>query len=107
MATIERGAHELQALLHQPRQDLDALVNAVQRLSPATVALFRAHSATDHQQLRFYVHTPAGIKDAWGRLMHSVESLTARLEAAGREEVFAPLPRLPELQPLTPEVETS
>jgi hypothetical protein len=56
------------------------------------------------QQLRYYVHTPAGIRDAWQRLMSSVESLTARLEAAGNEETFAPLPKLPEA-PAAPQVE--
>jgi len=42
----------------------------------------------------------------WQRLMHSVTSLTARLEATGREEVFAPLPKLP-AAPVEPRVETA
>jgi hypothetical protein len=105
-ATIARTAHELAHLLHQPRQDLEALLQAVARLSPATVALFRANADVYRQQLRFYEHVPQGIRDAWKRLMASVHSLTARLEASGREEVFAPLPKLP-AAPADPRVETA
>jgi hypothetical protein len=84
MATSARGAHELAHLLHQPRQDLEAMITAVERLTPANMALFHAREDEYHQQLKFYVHTPQGVKDAWQRLMSSVEVLTQRLEAAGR-----------------------
>jgi hypothetical protein len=51
-----------------------------------------------------YGHAPERILDVWQRLMSSVASLTARLEASGHEETFAPLPKLPEA-PAAPQVE--
>jgi hypothetical protein len=105
VAGVERTCQELGHSLNHTMEDLRRIINAVEKLSPRTVALLQANASTYREQLAFYRHTPQGVRDLFRRLERLVASLTEGLEVVDDADVYTPVRRLPAPQPMTPEVE--
>jgi DNA repair exonuclease SbcCD ATPase subunit len=106
VAAIERTCLELQHHFNHTTEDLRRIISAIENLSERSAPLLHANATTYREQLAFYRHTPQGVRDLFQRLQRLVASLTDGIESAPSEEVYTPLPRLPQPAPLmTPEVE--
>jgi hypothetical protein len=84
-------------------EDLGKIVAAVERLSPANVAQFRANENMYSGQLGYYSHAPGGVEVLWQNLTHELRALAQRLEASSAD-TYAILPPLPSEKPTGPEV---
>jgi hypothetical protein len=105
VAAIERSCLDLQHHLTHTPQDLQRIVTAIEGLSPRTVALLHANSATYRELLGFYKHSPQGVRELFHRLEHTVATLTSGVESEPTREPSTPAVRLPAPQMLAPEVE--
>jgi hypothetical protein len=105
VAAIERTCQEIQHHCGHTVEDLRRIIAAVEGLSPRTVTLLEANSTTYKELLGFYRHTPRGVQDMFQRLERTVASLTTGVESASSEETYTPVRKLPQPQPLTPQVE--
>jgi hypothetical protein len=96
VAGIESVCRELQHHFGHTAEDLRRIINAVEKLSERSALLLHANGPTYRELLGFYKHTPQGVKESFQRLQRLVASLTEGIASTTNEEVYTPLPHLPQ-----------